>query len=150
METPDAIRTAVAAKGLQDEQKFAIAAARLDAKEEKGLGREPGEAPDVMLAATPPAESPAPMSVATAPISLEAKAVANAAPAPAPAPQVLPVEESEAIAIAATEEATPAAQSTSSTATLDERMAATAYVPEPEQAGVGGFFARVISKVNPF
>jgi len=29
-------------------------------------------------------------------------------------------------------------------------MSATAYVPEPEQSGVGGFFSRVISKVNPF
>jgi murein L,D-transpeptidase YafK len=149
METPEAIRMAVAAKEAQDEQKFAIIAARLDTKEEKGFGREPDRAPDVMLAATP-AQSPAPMSVATAPVSLEAKAVANAAPAPAADPEVLPVGESEAVAIAGAEETTPAAQSPSPTATLDERMSATAYVPEPEQSGVGGFFSRVISKVNPF
>ena len=145
METPDAIKVAVAAKETQDDQKFALIAARLDAKEEKGLGREP----DVMLAAAP-AQSPAPMSVAAAPVSLEAKAVANAAPASAEDPGILPVGESDAVAIAAAEETAPAAKSTSSTATLDERMAATAYVQEPEQSGVGGFFARVISKVNPF
>jgi murein L,D-transpeptidase YafK len=146
METPDAIRVAVAAKETQDDQKFALIAARLDAKEEKGFGK-PDGAPATMLAAAPAAQSPAPMSVATAPVSLEVKAVANAAPAADAA--VLPVGESEAIAIAATQETAPA-QSTSPTATLDERMAATAYVPEPEQSGVGGFFARVISKVNPF
>ena len=149
METPEAIRMAVAAKETQDEQKFAVIAARLDAKEEKGFGREPAGASDVMLASAP-GESPAPMSVATAPVSLETKAVADAAPASAAAPEVLPVGESEAVAIAATEETAPPVQTTSSTATLDERMAATAYVPEPEQSGMGGFFARVISKVNPF
>jgi murein L,D-transpeptidase YafK len=156
METPDAIRMAVAAKETQDEQKFAVIAARLDAREEKGFGRQRDAAPDVMLAAGP-AESSAPMSVAIVPVSLEAKAVAKPAPASPTGPTFLPVAEAEPVAVAAGE-GTPAAEPTSSTATLEERMdvesaqapMATAYVPEPDKSGVGGFFVRVISKVNPF
>ena len=149
METPETIRVAVSEKAAKDEEKFAVIAARLDAKAEKGLGREPEIAPDVMLAAAP-ANGPAPMSVASAPVSLEPQAVASAAAVAAtPAPPV---------AVASASASMEAAEPTPAAAMLDEPVQAesaqaaraTAYVPEREKSGVASFFTRVIQTVNPF
>jgi murein L,D-transpeptidase YafK len=172
MTTPDVIRVAVEEKAAKDREKFIEIAAKLDAKQERA--REDGDAsaePDVMLAAAPTGgEAPAPMSVAAAPVSLEPTAMASAAPAaaaegaPSPAePAFLPVSGAETTAVASASAGPDAPATTAAlaapaaSATPDERMqaasaptVANAYVQERERSGVGGFFSRVISKVNPF
>jgi hypothetical protein len=166
MTTPDVIRVAVEEKAAKDREKFIEIAAKLDAKEERARDDSAAE-PDVMLAAAPTGDAPAPMSVAAAPVSLDPKAVASAAPPAAadaaPSPALLPVSDGETMAVAsasasADEPATTAALAApAASATLDDRMqaasaptVANAYVQERERSGVGGFFSRVISKVNPF
>jgi murein L,D-transpeptidase YafK len=163
MSTPDAIRIRVAEKAKKDREEFQVAVARLEAREERG--RERGwdaAAPDVMLAAGPTAISPdgAPMSVAAAPVPLEPATTASVGPAApvavaaAAAPPFLPAPDAAPAGLAAPPAASPEGTSVADRMQADSASAAPAglaYVPmEPEKAGIGGFFSRVIDKVNPF
>jgi hypothetical protein len=163
MSTPEPIRMRVAEKQAKDQVEFQVAVAKLDAREERGRERgwESAE-PEVMLAAAPTAVSPqgAPMSVAAAPVPLEPSSTSSLASAPVavPAtqePSFLPMPDAQPVALAG------AAPASSDATSVEARMqaetgsaapaVATAYVPtEPQKAGAGGFFSRVLDKVNPF
>ena len=156
MSVPDPIRIAVQDKAAEDEAKFQIIAARLDEKEVRD-GRSEGDLvePNVMLAAVPepaaPAAAvgePAPMSVAAAPVLLEPTLTV-----PASSPALPATAQPAVLAAAPAPAASPIVQP--GEAPLPERPAfqqppvvANAYAPEQQESG--GFFSRIISKVNPF
>jgi hypothetical protein len=166
MSTPDAIRIRVAEKEARDQAEFEVAVARLEAREERQQERGwEAAAPDVMLAAAPTTVSAeaAPMSVAAAPVALEPTTTASVTPAPQPAPAAaaaaagpafLPTPDAAPVALAAAPQAPADATSVAARMQVETASAAPAglaYVQtEPEKAGMGGFFNRVIDKVNPF
>jgi murein L,D-transpeptidase YafK len=162
MSTPEPIRIRVAEKQAKDQAEFQVAVAKLDAREDRRRERGWDAAePEVMLADAPaPASAqPAPMSVAAAPVPLEPATTASVAPAPAAAVTnefgFLPAPEAAPVAIAAAAPEAPDATSIEARMQAESAAAgpalATAYVAtEPEKAGIGGFFSRVIDKVNPF
>ena len=151
MSMPDEIRVAVTEKEAQDEAATKVIVAELEAQEaverEKALKVDAAiMLADVSAVPDPNAPEPAPMSVAAAPLSLEptttASVTATAVPAAPP---------SELAAAART---TPDDAQTAAAASAGATSVATAYVqPEPEKSGIGGFFNKVmikIDKVNPF
>jgi murein L,D-transpeptidase YafK len=151
MSVPDEIRVAVAEKEAQDEAATKVIVAELEAQEK--IAREEALKVDaaIMLADVsaipdPNAPEPAPMSVAAAPLTLEpattASVTATAVPAGPPSE------------LAASARSTPDETATAAAASAGATSVATAYVqPEPEKSGIGGFFSKVIDKidqVNPF
>jgi len=162
MSMPEPIRMRVAEKQAKDQAEFQVAVARLEAREQRRRERGwDGAEPEVMLAEAPTAGAPsgAAMSVAAARLPLEPTTTASVAAAPPAAasnkPTFLPTPAAAPVAIAA------AAPEASDAASVEARMQAdsasaapalaNAYVStEPEKAGIGGFFSRVIDTVNPF
>jgi murein L,D-transpeptidase YafK len=153
MSVPPQVQIAVADKQAEDKARFIEIAAALDRKEEAAkqamMLAETAEAEKARAAAA--AAAAAPMSVATAPVSLEPATTASTttaasaeAPAATGAAQAAPVPAE----VASTSEA-PVAPATMVAREPARVSSSLAYAPEePEQSG--GFFRRMIEKVNPF
>jgi murein L,D-transpeptidase YafK len=151
MSVPDEIRVAVAKKEAQDDAQTKVIVAQLEAQE--AIDRENALKVDaaIMLADVtaipdPNAPEPAPMSVASAPLSVEPPTTASVTTTAAPA---APPSELAAVA-----RGTPDETQTAAAAAAGANSVATAYMPpEPEKSGIGGFFNKVmikIDQVNPF
>lgn len=146
LSVPDAIRVAVAAKAARDDSKIAVLTAKFDSEKQREVAAAP--AGPVTAAAS------ASMTVPETPVSLEPPTAANepsvVSPAPAvaaaapPPPANLQPAQSPA---APSAEATPVAPAPPAAPAAE---VATAYAPEPQKSGIGGFFSRVVGKVNPF
>jgi murein L,D-transpeptidase YafK len=137
MSVPDPIRIRVAERQVREEEQFIEIVARLDRQGDDGIADRFASAPAAARPASVAAAPPAPEPTTTA--SVPAPAAAGDTATAAAEPAFLPVPDAPAVANAG--ETTPAGP------TVEERMEATAYAPEPEERG---FFSRMISAVNPF
>jgi murein L,D-transpeptidase YafK len=151
MTMPDEIRVAVADKEAKDNEETMVIAAKLEAKEEREAEKGWSKPATMLASATATSPDGAPMSVATAPVSLEPATVASIAPQKAaPEPTAKAVADAAPDAGPRVPEPRPVALASTAAPGADQPAEmATAYAPE-EKSGIGGFFTRIIDKVNPF